>query len=67
MQYILTEQELNRGCQLIEAWVTEDMTLDCAYMEQENLNNQGFFTVINCSDSEKEWYRITVFHRINSN
>lgn len=63
MQYILREQELNRGCELIEAWVTEDMTLDCAYMEQENLNNQGFFTVINCSDTEKEWYRITVFQR----
>ena len=42
---------------------TEDMTIDCAYIEQENLNNQGFFTVINCSDLEKEWYRITVFQK----
>ena len=63
MQYILTEEELNRGCELIEMRVTADMTLDCAYIEQENLNNQGYFTVINCSDLEKEWYRITVFQR----
>ena len=62
-KYILTEHELNRGCELIEAWQTEDMTLDCAYIEQTNLNEQGYFTVINCTDVEKDWYRITVFRR----
>jgi len=63
MQYILTEEELNRGCPLIEMWETEDMTLNCAYEEQENLNKQGYFTVINCIDVEKDHHRITVFQR----
>ena len=34
MQYILTEHELNRGCELIEAWQTEDMTLDFSYDDE---------------------------------
>ena len=63
MQYILTERELNMGCPLLEAWETEEMTLDCAYMEEEELNQQGFFTVINCVDAEKDWYKIKVFQR----
>ena len=63
MQYILTEHELNRGCELIKSWETEDMTLDCAYMEQDSLNEQGYFTVIHCTDVKKEWYRISVFQR----
>lgn len=63
MQYILTEQELNRGCELIEAWETDAMSLDAAYLEQENLNAQGYFTVINCTDLKDELYKITVFHK----
>lgn len=65
MQYILTEEELNKGCPLIKMWTTEDMSIDVAYEEQERLNQQGFFTIIDCSNIEKEWYRITVFQRDN--
>ena len=63
MQYILTEHEMNRGCELLEAWETEEMNLDSIYNEQNNLNEQGYFTVIHCTDVEKELYKITVFQR----
>lgn len=70
MQYILSEEEMdylkngNRyGCELINVWETDDMTLDCAYEEQETLNKQGYFTMINCTDAKKELYRIQVFQR----
>lgn len=32
MQYILTEHEMNRGCELIEAWETDEMGLDSIYI-----------------------------------
>lgn len=63
MQYILTEYEMNRGCELIEAWQTDEMNLDDTYIEQNNLNEQGYFTVIHCTDVEKDLYKISVFHR----
>ena len=63
MQYILTEHEMNRGCELIEAWETEEMNLDSIYNEQSNLNEQGYFTVVHCTDVEKDLYKITVFQR----
>lgn len=34
VQYILTEHEMNQGCELIEAYETEEMALDCVYIEQ---------------------------------
>lgn len=34
MQYILTEHEMNRGFELIEAWETEEMSLDQTYMNK---------------------------------
>lgn len=46
MQYILTEHELNRGCELIEAWQTEDMTLDCAYIEQTILMSKDILLLL---------------------
>ena len=63
MQYILTEHEMNRGYELIEAWETEEMNLDSVYNEQSNLNEQGYFTVVHCIDVEKDLYKITVFQR----
>lgn len=63
MQYILSEHEMNRGCELIEAWETEEMNLDSVYVEQNNLNEQGYFTVIHCVDTEKDLYKISVFQR----
>lgn len=63
MQYILTEHEMNRGCELIEAWKTDEMNLDEAYIEQSSLNEQGYFTVIHCTDVEKDLYKISVFQR----
>lgn len=63
MQYILTEHEMNRGCELIEAWETDEMNLDSAYNEQSSLNGQGYFTIIHCADVEKDLYKISVFQR----
>lgn len=63
MQYILTEHEMNRGYELIEAWETDEMNLDSAYNEQSSLNEQGYFTVIHCTDVEKDLYKISVFQR----
>lgn len=63
MQYILTEQELNRGCELIEAWVEENIPIGEVYIKSENLNEQGYFTVVECNDFENETYNITVFQK----
>lgn len=63
MQYILTEHEMNRGCELIEAWETEEMNLGQTYDEQSRLNEQGYFTVIHCTNVEKDLYKISVFQR----
>lgn len=54
---------MNRGCELIEAWETDEMNLDSAYNEQSSLNEQGYFTVIHCIDVEKDLYKISVFQR----
>lgn len=63
MQYILTEHEMNRGCELFEAWETDEMNLDSVYNEQSSLNEQGYFTIIHCTDAEKDLYKISVFQR----
>lgn len=63
MQYILTEHEMNRGCELIEAWETDEMNLDSVYNEQSSLNEQGYFTIIHCTDVEKDLYKISIFQR----
>lgn len=63
MQYILSEHEINQGCELIEAWETEEMNLDSTYMRQNNLNEQGYFTVIHCTNIEKDLYKISVFQK----
>ena len=63
MQYILTEHEMNLGCELVEVWETEEMDLDSIYIEQNNLHNQGYFIVVHCTDTEKNLYKISVFHR----
>jgi len=63
MQYILSEHEMNCGCELVEEWETEEMNLDSAYVEQSNLNEQGYFTVIKCTNVEKDLYKISVFQR----
>lgn len=63
MQYILSEHEMNRGCELVEAWETEEMNLDSIYIEQSNLNEQGYFTVIHCTNIEKDLYKMSVFQR----
>ncbi len=56
---------MNRGCELIEAWETGEMRLDLVHIEQDKLNEQGYFTVIHCTDEEKDLYKITVFQRSN--
>ncbi|MCM1045257.1 MAG: hypothetical protein NC417_07080 [Candidatus Gastranaerophilales bacterium] len=63
MQYILTEHEMKMGCELIDVWETEEMTLDDTYIEQDRLNEQGYFTIIHCTDAEQDLYKISVFQR----
>ena len=63
MQYILTEQELNRGCELIEAWVEEDIPIGEVYIKSKSLNEQGYFTVVKCHNFGEELYNITVFQK----
>lgn len=63
MQYILTEQELNRGCQLIEMWKEENIPIGEVYIKSESLNRQGYFTVINCTDFKNEFYQITIYQK----
>ena len=63
MQYILTEQELNRGCELIESWKEENIPIGEVYDRSDELNNQGYFTFIECMDFENELYRISIFHK----
>ena len=56
---------MNRGFELIEAWETEEMSLDQTYNEQSRLNEQGYFTVIHCTDVEQHLYKMCVFQRNN--
>jgi hypothetical protein len=61
MQYILTEEEYKRGAQLVESWVEHNLLLENVYDIQENLNKQGWFTVISNEDDNSELFKITVF------
>ncbi len=63
MQFILSEHEMKRGCELLDAWTTEPTTLDSVYTEQVSLNEQGYFTVIHCVDVDNDLYIIKVFER----
>ena len=63
MQYILTEQEMNRGCEILESFETEEMTIDDACEEMKNLITQGYFTFLQCTDEEKDLCKIKVFRK----
>ena len=65
MQYILTEQEFNQGYELLESWREYDIPIGEVYDKSKKLNNQGWFTVIKCTDVEKELYEITVLGKVN--
>ena len=65
MQYILTEQEFNQGYELLESWREHDIPIEEVCDKSKNLNNQGWFTVIKCTDYEKELYEIIVLGKAN--
>ena len=65
MQYILTEQEFKQGAELLESWREYDIPIGEVYDKSKNLNNQGWFTVIKCTDYEKELYEIIVLGKAN--
>ena len=65
MQYILTEQEFNQGYELLESWREHDILIEEVYDKSKNLNNQGWFTVLKCTDYEKELYEIIVLGKAN--
>lgn len=60
MQYILTEQELKQGCELLEAWREHDLSILEVHNKSKELNKQGWFTIINCTDCCKGLYEIIV-------
>lgn len=64
MQYILTEEEFNQGCELIESWRKSDIPLEEAYGESKELNKQGFFTIINCINCDKGLCEIIVLQKV---
>lgn len=64
MQYILTEEEFNQGCELIESWRKSDIPLEDVYNESKELNKQGFFTIVNCTNYDKELYEIIVLQKV---
>ena len=63
MQYILTEQELNRGCELLESWKEENIPIGEVYNKSESLNERGYYTLIECTNFDKELYEIRVFQK----
>lgn len=63
MQYILTEQELNRGCEIRESWKEENIPIGEVYIKSESLNEQGYFTLVECTDFDNELYEIRVFQK----
>lgn len=65
MQYILTRDELIKGCELREMWIEKEISIGEVYDKSEALNKQGFYTVIECYDIPNELYSITVFNRVN--
>lgn len=60
MQYILTEQEFKQGYELLESWREHDISIGEVYDRSKELNKQGWFTIINCTDYDKELYEIIV-------
>ena len=65
MQYILTEQELKSGCELIKAWEEENLSIGSVYIRSRELNEQGYFTIIDCVDTKQETYKIIVMQRVH--
>ena len=64
MQYILTEEEFKRGHELLESWTEHDIPFEDVYNKAELLNKQGWFTVINCTNYDKNLYEIKVFEKV---
>ena len=65
MQYILTEQELKSGCELINAWEEEDKRPGDVYIRSRELNEQGYFTIVECTNTKAELYKIIVLQRVH--
>ena len=63
MQYILTEQEYNQGYELLGSWREHDIPIEEVYDKSKELNSQGWFTIINCTDCDKELYEIIVLRK----
>ena len=64
MQYILSEEEMKQGCQLIESWRVKVST-EQIDDKLSTLHSQGFFTVINDDIEENGLYEIIVYQKIN--
>lgn len=62
MQYILTEQEMNRGCELIEMWTEENVPFGELDVITDGLHEQGYFTVVEYVE-HNDRFRITVFQK----
>lgn len=46
MQYILSEEEMNRGHNIVRSWITEKFSEEDVCIEAEKLQKQGYYTWI---------------------
>lgn len=51
MQYILTEEELKQGCEIIESWSTK-IPISQLYDRQKELHKEGYFTCVTYTTNE---------------
>jgi hypothetical protein len=58
------KNELNNGFQLIEIWKIHNLELEQVYERQEELNDQGWFTVINNESDNVNLYEIVVYGKL---
>lgn len=58
---IKSENEVETGFQLLESWKIHNLDLDQVYEKQDELNEQGWFTVINNEVEDINLYEIVVY------
>lgn len=64
MQHILANKELFKGSRLIESWKEKAIGINETYDRSDYLNEQGWFTVVECTDFKKEFFEISVFEKV---
>lgn len=60
---INSDTEVNTGFQLLESWRVHNLDLGNVYKKQDELNEQGWFTVINNEAEDINLYEIVVYSK----